>query len=118
MKVNKNKLLYVLAKYMIKLMSPGSHSESQYAMVAASLVPVFNMYKPKLVKADIIDDTDRLDIDKLKEKSEEFFEIVPTLQIPIQGFKINITKKEVSEFIKDLYHYADVEEVIYLPCQN
>lgn len=118
MKVNKNKLLYVLAKHMLKLMSPDHHSESQYAMVAASLVPVFNMYKPQMLKADLLDDVERLDIDKFKKEADKFFEVVPTLTIPIQGFKIAITKKEVKEFIKDLYHYGDVEKVIYLPCQN
>lgn len=118
MKISKNKFLYLLAKNMVGMVTQEKLPESHYTMVATSFAPMFNSIKPSFLKKGILDETDRVDIDKLKFEAEKFFDVVPTLQVPIQGHKFAITLEEVRKFIKDLYNYADVDEVIYLPCQS
>ena len=119
MKINKFNFLKVLAKHLItKTSGPSSAFQVDLNLMATSLAPMFNTYAYKLKASNIMDEDNRIYIEGLQEKAEEFFSMVPAINFPFNSSTLTITKKDVDEFIKELYLYADVEEVIYLPCQN
>ena len=86
--------------------------------MTASLTPMFNVYSAQMNKSGILDSDNRVNINKFENESNEFFRLVPTINIPMGNTSIPITKKDVDKFITELFSKGDVEEVIYLPCCN
>ena len=86
--------------------------------MTTSLTPMFNMYTSKLNSLGILDSNNFIDIDALEKEANEFFLMIPTINIPIGSTAIPITKEDVNKFITELFSKGDIEEVIYLPCQN
>lgn len=86
--------------------------------MTASLTPMINVYSVQMKKNGILDSNNQIDIDKFENESNEFFRLVPTINIPLGNVSIPITKKDVDKFITELFSKGDAEEVIYLPCHN
>ena len=118
MKISKFKFLKFLAKHLsIKLNTP-TMSEADLVMLATSLAPIFTPQLVQMKKAGLIDDRDFIDIDLLEKKTTEFFSMVPVVNFPFGETTLSITKQDADKFIKDLFAAGDLEEIIYLPCQN
>lgn len=118
MKINKYKFLKVFAKHLSKKLSVDSPDESQLNVLAASLNPAFSHYFALMKAKGIIGEDERIDVDLLNQEVGKFFKVVPILNFPIVQQTITINRKDADAFIKDLFKSADVDEIIYLPCQN
>ena len=117
MKIYKTKFISILAKHLAKKLG-GSLEQSSLNVFAQSLTPVVGMYEAKMREKDILDANDKLNIDNFSKAANDFFLTFPTINIPVAGAAVAITKVDTVLFIKELESKADIDEVIYLPCQN
>lgn len=117
MKISKFKFLRLFAKHFAKKLSIASLDESQLNVLAVSLNPAFSQYFSLMEVNGLMKDS-CIDVELLDQKTKEFFLVVPVLNFPLGQQTLSITKQDADAFIKDLFKYADVEEIIYLPCQN
>ena len=79
---------------------------------------MLNMYSHKLMESNIMDSNGSIHIETLEKEVNDFFLMVPTINIPLGSSSLTITKEDVNKFITELFSKGDIEEVIYLPCQN
>lgn len=115
MKISKYLFLKTLAKSMSKKLGENNPSESQLDMMATSMNPVFATYWGMMKAAGLVDSEERVNVNLFVEKVEQFFKVVPVLNIPLGSQTFQVTKLDVEEFIKGLERVAEVEEVICLP---
>ena len=118
MRITKFKFLKILAKHISLKLNHRIPTEQDLMMMVTSLTPMFNMYSSKLMESNIMDSTGFIHIETLEKEVNDFFLMVPTINIPLGSASIPITKEDVNKLITELYSKGDVEEVIYLPCQN
>ena len=120
MRIRKFEFIKILTKHLAKKLNYDSLSVGELTMLTTSIAPMVNAYSGHLISNGILDSEDRIDILKLKEKCDQFFSVVPMLNIPIENTKISITSTDVELLFKDLEKYSEVDsqEVIYLPCSH
>lgn len=118
MKVSKYNFVKVLVKHIQLKLNNGVHQPYNESLAVASFLPIFNSYSHRLISSGIMDDLYRVDVEKLAEKSKELFTVTPTINIPVAGSVVTLTKKDADAFLKEVEKYGEVDQVIYLPCQN
>ena len=118
MKISKFQFIKILAKHISLKLSHKVPSEQELIMMVTSLTPMFNAYTSKMKFSGILDFEDFINIDKFEKEANDFFIMIPTINIPLGSSSLPITKKEVDSFITELYSKGIVEDVIYLPCLN
>lgn len=118
MKISKSESLNILAKHIIKKLINTDTIFVDTSIVASSLSILLNAHLTKLKSLGIIDNEDRVDIDVLEKQLLQIFSITPILNIPIAGGTFNLTKDDAINFINDLTASAEIDDVIYLSCQN
>ena len=118
MRITKFKFLKILAKHISLKLNHRIPNEQDLMMMVTSLTPMFNMYSHKLMESNIMDSNGFIHIETLEKEMNDFFLMVPTINIPLGSSSLPITKEDVNKFITELFSKGDIEEVIYLPCQN
>lgn len=115
MKINKFDFLKLVGKHLSRKLGNPS---ADLVMMATSLMPMFNQQVPRMISAGIIDSDNRIDVDTLEQKLVELFNITPIFNVPLGPSKVSITKRDIELFLEDLKKYAEVDQVIYLPCSK
>lgn len=118
MKISKFQFIKILAKHFALKLNHRVPSEQELVMMVSSLTPMFNVYAHKLKSSGILDSNEFINIDLFEKSINEFFAVVPMINIPLGTSTLPITKQDVDRFVTELFSKGDIEEVIYLPCQN
>lgn len=112
MKIDKVTAFKILAKHLVKKLG-ANNNQIDLNTIATSISIMFMPQIPALTKLGIIEDNN-FNIEVLEQKITQVFTYAPTLNFPIGTSSIQITKKDVLDFIKDLKENSFVEDVIYL----
>lgn len=115
MKISKFQALKIVAKHLCR---KTNNPTGDLTLIATSLAPIFNQQAGRMKLAGILDEDERIDVDLLSEKLISTFNITPYFHIPLGDAKIIITKKDIELFVADLKKHAEVDQVIYLPCNK
>lgn len=115
MKINKFDFLKLVGKHLARKLNNPS---ADLVMLATSLMPMFNQNVPKMTLAGILDEDGRIEVEVLEKKLLDMFNITPYFHIPFGEGKVVICKKDIELFLEDLKKYAEVDQVIYLPCNK
>lgn len=114
MKINKFEALKILSKHIINKFFKGSTYQVDLNVAATSISIIFNTHAPKLKSLGILDDSERICIEKLREELIKIFNVTPIINFPFNGTVLSITKEDIIKLLEDLEKHSDVDDIIYL----
>lgn len=115
MKISKFEALKIFSKHIIKKFFNNSNSDKvDLNLVATSMSLAFNVHVPKFKSLGIMDDNERIVIEKLREELIKIFNITPIINFPFNGTTLSVKKEDVIKLLEDLEKHSDIDDIIYL----